>query len=563
MAYAGRTAPIVKELAHHFARGHDRDRAYKYLRLAGFQARDAGSVAVAMAHWQEAEAVLTTLARPDREALQVDLWWEMGSTGFAVTPRLAGEALEKLIPVLEAQWNIELGAEILRRIVEAAKRLPPNLQAQVLGTRRKTKAYRHRVRRGLTALIPPKLTTWVPRLLEAYAYQATVYGFTGQPAKGLAIAERARTLLPFRGTPLEGTLLVVESANSNAGGWYDQAIRSARDACALLEGRDLAGQPTFQRALAGAYGFQASGCFQGIRPDPALQQAAFAVIDQVQDLSLYAPIWGSEAIWAAWTGQFSHAAEVIERIVQTSRKLGDPPLPWVLYLRPYILWQQGEFDEAHALAARALQAEHLQDDFARQLLVVLSGQIQLSLGRYDAAHEALVSAEKRGTWGQMQLVVIQALLGRGELTLRREDPRAARQYLDQALALTAAGPARNPLHEGQARRLLGEAALAEGNYAEAEASFGAALAIATSQSNHLEEAHLHRLVGELQLAQGHREAALSAFREAGDRYHTMKCRQHLHAVNQHLEALHRQEAPKDETPVHPDARWKFLSGLSL
>jgi tetratricopeptide (TPR) repeat protein len=204
-------------------------------------------------------------------------------------------------------------------------------------------------------------------------------------------------------------------------------------------------------------------------------------------------------------------------------------------------------------------------DLAKYLLVVLKGQTHLALGELEAAEAAFELAEAQGREAPMAVVLMRALLGRAELAVVRGDGAGARRALEEALAIARAPETRNPLHEALAERGLGEVALHERSYTQARGHLGRAMAIVSlpEQDNLIEQAHVHRLLGAGLLGQGDVIAAAEPLRKAGELYHRLKNRHWLHAVNQHLEALHQQPAQPATVEVTPEARFEHLRGMLM
>jgi uncharacterized protein HemY len=160
---------------------------------------------------------------------------------------------------------------------------------------------------------------------------------------------------------------------------------------------------------------------------------------------------------------------------------------------------------------------------------------------------------------------MRALLGRAEWAIARQDYPEARRALTEVLKSAQAGPARNPLHEALAEKLLGETALRERLYTRAREHLDRALAVFSrpEQDNVIEQAHTHRLLGEVVLGQGDRVAAGSAFRKAGELYHQLRNRHWLHAVNRHLETLHQQPTQPQAAEATPEERFEHLRGMLM
>ncbi len=542
--HAGDRVTVINELAYHFLRGHDGVKAFEYLRMVGDQARDAGHAAIAIQNWKHAEELLATLDYPDKETHQVDLWWNIGRLCTQAWPKIGIEVLEKLIPAMEAQGNIERTSRILKGLVGLIMKLPADRRKRIVTKLTKPKVYQHRVRKGLARLIPPP-PSWTQRLLIAYAYLGACYGLSGQPMKGLASLKRALSLLPFTGTHLEGGMLAASAVCLKPAGQFDEIQELARRSAELLGEQHILDDPTVRTGWMGQMGARLTVSFQGVRPDLEHLDYALRKADEGFEFSFKNFFWGRTGIWTAWTGRYDETMDLIEKMNQNSRKTGAPPYQWALYLRPYLHWQRGEYEEALAQVLQTLRYPHLEHDaFAELSIHTLRGQIHLELGELDAAEQDFADVERRGRENQLLLVTIRALLGRGQLAMMRGQQAAAREAFAEAHRMAESGPARNPLHQALAARWLGELALAEGALAEAEGRFEEAMAILSrpEQDNLIEQGHVLRSRGKLLLAQGNREAALETLREAGARFRAINNRYLARAITREIDAL---QAPEE------------------
>ena len=507
-AHAGSEDQAINELAHHFGQGTDARKAYLYLKRAGDQARDLGAFPVAVARWSEAEAHLQTLDYPDQEERLAALWQEIGYRGFNVLPGLAAAALEKLIGHLAAPER---------------QGVPGNLLKQ----------------------------------LEAYSMLGGAYGFAGLPKRGIEVAEKTIAMVPPSESPLYGALLAVFCSNLFPSGRFDALVAQAKRAAALLVDRDITGEiPLVYTTRVGAAAYQNAVSYQGIKPDAALADYAIWAAEQIQAYNLTNVTRHLMVIWDLWTGRQEAVVDYCETTAQTCRRIGAPPSPYMLYMRPYLLWQRGEFEEALAMANLSLRYAHLaQTDFMRQLTIVLRGQIHLDLGDHASAEADFAAAEARGREQDMRLILMQALLGRARSAIARGE--AAEAWLAEAEAIATGPDGRNPLHEAMACRLRAEGAIACRDPLLAREQLKRALAIVTlpEQDNVIEQGRCQLLLGDLERLVGDEPKAQQAYREAASRFQAIKNRYWLQQANARLDRpvaeLVVPEAPAVEQPVVP------------
>ncbi|MDB5099955.1 MAG: hypothetical protein JWM80_4376 [Cyanobacteria bacterium RYN_339] len=476
----------IEELAYHFSRGTDLAKALRYLKLAGDQADMAGAEAVALDYWLKAEDALNTLDLPDKATRLRDLWWDIGFAAFVMYPRVAAEALGKLCESLDQD--------------PAARR---------------------------------------EQLHGAFTMRAVAQGFAGRPKEGLVTVQRALALVDVPGSPSEGATLIARTSPLMSAGRVDEVIATAKQALAMLQ-VDLSQEPPGTRAArVGAIAGLNAVCYQGVQPDTVVRDSALAEAAAQGDPEPFT-VFQFFGIWFAWTGREAEAVAYIENTSQKCRRIGAPPYIWVLYLRPYLLWQRGEHAEALALVHQAQRYPHLaQSDLPNQLLRVLEGQLHLELGDRVAARKAFSAAEARGREAGMNVVLLRALLGKAALATAEQQWDAGKAALDEVKRLAGSGEARNPLHQALGHRLAGELAIARGRLVEARPPLTAALStfVTPEQDNLIEAAHVHRALGRLAAAEKRRDDALRAYGRAAAIYHQLRNPYHLHAVSQLVAAL--------------------------
>ncbi len=511
---------VLFDLAHHAALGRDLEQAHRFLAAAGDQAYARGAEIGAVDLWAKAAEALEALGEPPTSPRLQALWLAIGEAAYALAPGSSIPALEKLVAA------------------EAANPAAPDDRAG-------------------------RLRQFIP-----LRYLTIAYGLSGQPMRSLATAERTGRMLPADET---GALDIVRETVVYAAlftsGRYDELRATATRVDAAIDRIGPENLPASLQVARLTTALQmVSGAFQGIRPLDGAIARAFRIGAEVGDpeplLLLYLA-----ALWPAVTGREDEAEPALDRLQQTCRRLNMPPHPWMLYVRPFLLWQRGEFESARALLAQGLAYPHLVHmDLPRQLMIVLDGQVQLDMGDAAGAREAFAAALARARDRGMGYVVIKALTGLGRVALVTGDLTGARQVLEEARALAAEGPLRNPLEEATLCRLLGEVALRANDRVVARAMLGRALAIvsAPEQDNLLQQGLTHQSLGALHQAAADRPAAAAAFREAGERFHRLRNRHLLHGLNQRLDALLTgPEAAPVPVEAAPEDRWMALRSLQM
>lgn len=562
-------------LAFHFTRGGEPQKALDYTLRAGDAAKRSGAETSAIEHWSRALKLLehdSQRKSGDADALAFDLSARIAENALVLWPAMAFDAAARCREALESRGNIDKVCKVLKKLVAGIERLPASARDKAIANMIKPTPYRHK--RAKSARLPPPVVSWAPKVLESYVLGCVAAGMAGEPARGLPLGERALALLPFKRTPLEGAMCTALAGCLQAAGHFDAMGDVLVRARKFLFETDLSGNSVAMSARVGAAVFSNFMVFQGRRFDPKMVDYGLWTVDEIQKPDFYNQVWAYPCLWYAWTGRQEQAEELLARIAGNCRKTGSPPYPWALYLRPYLAWQRGAFDEAQALVARALRYPQIERMMlAREYACVLEGHIHLAMDELEQARASFDAVEARARKVGMDLVVLQALLGRAEVMIRLGHFDPARAALDEALAGTALGLTRNPLQHAIATRLSADLLTRTGEYTAAEAALRRATNIMSTpeQDNRIEQGQLLRGAAELALARGDAPEALAAlvraeacFQALGNKYmvrvtHARRISAGLagerEPSTQASDSSHRLAAPDDETADIKNETW--------
>jgi len=559
--YAASIDQHLAELADHFGRGRDEAKTLDYTLRAGDQAKAAESDAAAIEYWIAAVTMLdiAELDGPldaEQTALRFDLQARVAEGALALWPATTVDMAARCREALETRGDAERISKLMRFVVALIERSPSAIRTRVQAEIAKPPpVYRHELPSGLARHLPPPVPAWLPKLIETHALGCVASGHIGKPAQGLALGRRALALFPFSDNPLVGAMNTALAGCYQSAGHFDAMAEILVRARELLFDVDLGDQSVPRSARVGAAVFSNAGVFQGLRFTDELVDYGIWAADELHKPDFYNQVWIYPCLWYAWTGRDREASELLARIEDNCRQLGIPPDPWAQYLRPYLAWQRGALDEALALVSRALHYSGLERiRLAYEHAAVLEARILLDSGELDAAAEAVETIEARVREAGMDLLLIQALLARSAVALARGALDRASAPLVEAIELSAAGPARNPLHHGIALRCRAELERRTGQLDAAAATLAEAreLIFGPEQDSLIEQGLLLRAEAELALASDQTGTATDAlaraqtrFARIGNNYQVQLTRQRSRAVGVEL------EAPIELQPVDP------------
>lgn len=510
-------AAYAQELARHFLHAARPAEAFPYLMRAGYQALRAGAAYVAIDYFDQALGVLPQLPGPQL-ASRLELGLLIGQHGFHLAPARAAVGLQVALEAFDAD---------------------PAASEALLAQQGRS-------------------------IVELLTLFALTHGLIGQPDKALQAADRLQTLLPPGVMPL-GALGVM----ARFGAWWirgeiDTLVGEARRTAPLLEGPLPPNvPPVLISARIGCFAVQNAGVFQGYKPDPLPRDKALAFARELGDEDPFLP-WFYFGVWAAWSGRSADVEAYLERTARKTRQVGGPPFVWLLYLRPYLLWQQGELELALAQLEKNLIAF---PHFRSQALVFgmslgLRGRIMADLGRVEealAVFEHLLAHARRHHLG---LVTMLALYGQADTWLAAGRVSEAFGGFEELLQLALSPAQRNPLCEAYALLGLGRC-LAQRRDPLALPRLDQALEILRRPEidNWFMQANVQRARAAVLAGWGRTAQAQEALAEAGRLFHMMRNPHGLHQVEVQLAALNQLEPLPVTREVGLDARWERFKGL--
>jgi transcriptional regulator with AAA-type ATPase domain/tetratricopeptide (TPR) repeat protein len=391
--YRERLDEHVERLAYHALHGELWAEAVRYARQAGGKAFDRSANREAVASFDQALAALAHLPQD---------------------PARLAEAVDIRLAVRSALLQLAELPRIARYLREA------EALASALGDRR--------------------------RLAWVWTYMTITHLFDGDPARALAVGERALAQAEEVGdVGLRASARTPLAHACRELGDFPRALTLFREAIAALSGdlvRERLGQampPSFYARSMAAFCLAEVGDFAEARRLAGEAMSQTLALDLPFGLALAHTAEGHTCLVQ---GRLEEAAATLAVALEVIEVRGLPTwFPWAAALRGYALALAGRLDEGQALLERALErATALPFLFGHSQWVGWLAHTRLLAGRLDEAaslaEESLALARRRGERGYEAW----ALHIRGEVEARRgpEHRAAARALHRQSLALAEA-----------------------------------------------------------------------------------------------------------------------------
>jgi DNA-binding CsgD family transcriptional regulator len=210
------------------------------------------------------------------------------------------------------------------------------------------------------------------------------------------------------------------------------------------------------------------GYFSGA---PASRQAVSRILDLLENSGPPQPPGrgprvdaGPQGLWIrACTDPFGSRNQLVPYLRRIARSVLDEPALWRAGSAAWLLDESDVAIEMLQDAMHRLQAPGMRGTSGPGLTAL--GWAYIDTGRWDEALEAAAEAADLAEANHMDMVAASADVITGTVLAMRADSAAARRHAGRAL--TSVDPAENGLIAAWARRALGVAALADGNYSHA------------------------------------------------------------------------------------------------
>lgn len=514
---AGNEEALAHDLARHFLLSGNDARAHPQLLTAADTALARGAIYVALEYWRDADAALERLGG-DSLAQRLSIWLKIGFHGYHIAPPLAASMLARALVAFDAE----------------PLRVTTLLQAQ---------------------------NNTLPELLTLYAASHGILGKTRQAFDAVA---RLRALSSQTASIFSLIADIASLSPLLQSGRIDELVATAKSLGRILEHPLPPDTPPFVKtARVAVFSTQNAIAFQGLRPLPEPRDKALACARENGDEdSLLA--WFYFGVWCAWSGHIDEAEAYVERTVQKSRLVGGPPFSWLLYLRPYLMWQRGEVSLAYEQLEKNLLAYvHLRDHaLVFNLALALRGHLLADHGRTAEAKAVFDDLVERAEGASLGIALMLGLYGQGSMHAIEGRWNEAEASFRRLETLSQDPSTRNLLSQAYAMLGLGRCAVLH-NAERALAYFDDVLHLARrSDMDNLflqAQAQLSR-ARVFRQKKRHTDARL-AYGEAGKMFHRMRNITGLHTVTEELATIQGKSGPLLASDASIEARWQRFKGL--
>ncbi|MCM8756791.1 MAG: AAA family ATPase, partial [Candidatus Omnitrophica bacterium] len=353
-----REGEFVSELAYHFARGKNKEKAVKYLVEAGRYAYTNCAFKEAKETLLEAERLILSIPYPQKQKVLFQIWEMVGIASMATEPRIAIEYLEKVRSYILADNRVTRTIRIMRKIFKIVRLLLPNILADRISlfVLRAKMVGNEFDRRG--RIVPH---VFIPRLIIAQVYLAFAYSFADEYEKAFVIAKFNLNCLPDQLSPVRAGILTSVINAQTATGRFIEMEEYAKEGISLFKRFEKLFNPNLDRDTMVISGFaylnyDNSMVQRGKKFSDCLDKA----IDIGERFNHLELVWWSNYVKAlrfSYTGEYERFQEVVDKLIHYVKKFGYTQSHQMIILRLQVLsfLQREEVERAESCAVRLMK----------------------------------------------------------------------------------------------------------------------------------------------------------------------------------------------------------------
>jgi len=180
---------ITIELAYHFSRGLDQQKAIKYLLLAGDTLYQKKALTEATGYLAQADKILEFIDYPNKEMVLLKLRDQLIEASNFPNPKLSYETAEKQLRKTHSLANIPWIIKMMRFMFKVISFLPLKLSDKIKKKLLEQKPIKETLKK-------PDVTTLVMSTMRALGYSINAYFCAGDIKKSVEISERFLNYLP-------------------------------------------------------------------------------------------------------------------------------------------------------------------------------------------------------------------------------------------------------------------------------------------------------------------------------------------------------------------------------
>lgn len=520
---------IASELGYHFSRGLDKQKAVKYLLTAGEQAFAGGSFTDAYQIFSQGVNILDTIEYPNKDNLLIVYRDRIIETSYGTNPELCLETCRKQLYDLlySKKYNIEKAIKIINIIFKIVNWVLPERVADKIRIKLATQSKAGTSHFGAHIEVKSDIGALVNLTARSMGYSVVALSFLGRVEECFKEIERFFRFFPDKESPVY-TAIVLGTVIA-----YLMTGRCVEFASNLEHAKEVAERQEYKcvrerlnrridwYALALIYVFfEALSTWLGKKFNEQNIKKAMTICEEKNLIDVKFWIYKTIARWYSCSGSNKEYREILEKLMETSKKMGRPA-PMEIYAYEYMIRfaiDQHDFVTAEKWNSKFhYTSTKLDNQFFVTWSKIFSASLLFNKGKIDEAISTLKETIEV-VRGHKFVIIVEALYRLGEIFLEINKTNEAEEMLKDALERNASFEMEDVFWAARIYRALGQVYKKKKEFEKAKEYFEKSLSIAEKEGYVLEAGKANLSICELCMDLTQYSSAKQALQNAKRRF---------------------------------------------
>lgn len=481
---------VAGELAYHFSRGLDQQKAAKYLLLAGDKTFYSPAPPIqAVEYFVRADGLLEKIDYPEKENILIDIWSKIGRCYTYVKPDVSAQYLEKSIAALHNLGNIAKVIKNIKMLFKMINLLPECISQKIKNRLNQPPPITQKLKRNYSAIIS--------KIIENQCFLSLNYAMVGESDKALSIAEKTFEYIPDPKSVVNTFVRIGQIEALGQQGKY-VGFSVALEAYELLRKNEKNFKsfgPEIERQLWWVYGHisylvNMAYCWRGKKlPEKYLNQA-FSLVEKTHALDTKGMLFYCQLLRYSLCAMSKQFNNMKNELITNMRHYGGLTSYTQMHISTfsaYLCLQRGDFDLVIKMAQSVIcSGEEIFDKFIVTFAHIILGLAYFERGKHEEAIHELTSAIsicRKYKHERLQM----GLYSLGDIYLRMGDTEKAVPLIQEAHQICTSDEFFNEYFQINTYRLLGQTEIEKKDFEKAKEYLERSLAIAQEEENPIQE----------------------------------------------------------------------------
>lgn len=494
---------MATELAYHFSRGLNQQKAIEYLLMAGNKIFYSPAPAPQVVeYFIKADELLKKNDYPEKEDVSIDLWSKIGNCYTYLRPDLSVQYLEKSIAALHNLGNIPKVIKNIKIFFKIINLLPDYISQKIKNKFNQPLPTTQKFKGNYSAIIS--------KIIENQCLLSLNYAMVGESDKGLSLAEETLEYIPDPKSVVNAFAKIGQIEALGQQGKVRLALSVTIETYDLLRKNEQNFKsfgPEMERQLWWVYGqvcylLNMAYYWRGKKPPEKYFSQAFSLAEETHALDTKGLLFYCQMLRASLCGMPTQFDDAKNRFLDTVKLFGGlseyAQLPLMAF-SAYFHLQRGDFDSAIKMAQGVIRlGEKAFDVFSVTFANTILGLAYFERAKREEAIQKLVLAISLSRKHKNNRLPM-ALYSLGDIYLRVGDIEKAASFIQEAHQICTSDEFFNEYFQINTYRLLGQIDIEKKNFEKAKELLERSLAIAQEDENPIQQGLALLQLGRLQM----------------------------------------------------------------